>query len=770
MGTRFGLKVGGLAALVASALLVACGGGGGGTGGGVTPVTSTPTPTQTISAPASQATSGPLSTNGSAAFLLGSVSNAGVEAISSASFQPPAISSGTPTGSVTMTAMLPSVPAGIAAPQLHSMALRKGQTVCSSCTMQGLGYFAFSVSANETVTQSPLVTLNLPVAPPTGTAYLVVYANGTWNQTAPGLGQAAVPAAKSMTFLPTSVGSTPFALTANTVYVFAVVDVTSQTLPPTPAPTSPPSGGPTAAPAVGSDPTIPPVRSQYGYSPSDVANAFQFPVQNGFDGNGEVIGVIGDEAPSTSDLTTYVSTFSIPGNPVSHFTVTNIATPAPGSTPDTGGIQEATLDVESIMGLAPGATIKFYSTGRDLSNAAFYNAENKASVDNVDVLSISFGGCEGTPPAPPDATVFGVMVGAGEAITASAGDQGNECYVGPGNVPGVNYPASDPNVVGVGGNESDPSVGSLLNPAVWNDTVYSGQGSSGGGISDIFSLPSYQTGLTTAASQTMRNVPDVSMPGEAVAVFITQGGGWQTFAGTSWSAPQFAAMLAELNEYCGGRPSGGKTTLGEIYSAANYNGVYLDITRGNNQFAGTSPYYAAGPGYDNASGLGLASGMPIAQSRCQSRTWMSVRSGFAAEAQAARERYGEAKDTALAFAGTGRSVDLGERTASSSTRAFVVMRRTSSMASDAQTVASALRAAGFTVQVASNGAFVDARASAALVGAYFRTTIHDFAQGSYGTRYANAGALTVPAAIAPYVSTVMTDNLVARVARPIRMR
>jgi hypothetical protein len=55
---------------------------------------------------------------------------------------------------------------------------------------------------------------------------------------------------------------------------------------------------------------------------------------------------------------------------------------------------------------------------------------------------------------------------------------------------------------------------------------------------------------------------------------------------------------------------------------------------------------------------------------------------------------------------------------------------------------------------------VDAVAPAGYVNRYFRTSLHNVAQGRYGLRYLPATQIVVPAAIAPYVAGVSLDNVV----------
>jgi len=58
----------------------------------------------------------------------------------------------------------------------------------------------------------------------------------------------------------------------------------------------------------------------------------------------------------------------------------------------------------------------------------------------------------------------------------------------------------------------------------------------------------------------------------------------------------------------------------------------------------------------------------------------------------------------------------------------------------------------------------DARATTVQVERLFATSIHTYAQGQYGTRFAPAASITVPADLAPFVSSVVLDNAVTHFA------
>src|SRR5262249_59074243 len=111
----------------------------------------------------------------------------------------------------------------------------------------------------------------------------------------------------------------------------------------------------------------------------------------------------------------------------------------------------------------------------------------------------------------------------GVAVTASSGDSGF----------GVEFPASSPHVVAVGGT----SLRTLANARGWTETAWSGAGS---GCSTVYAKPSWQTD-TGCAMRAVADVSAVADPNTGVAVFGPTGQGKTTaflvFGGTSVAAP-----------------------------------------------------------------------------------------------------------------------------------------------------------------------------------------------------------------------------------------
>ena len=178
---------------------------------------------------------------------------------------------------------------------------------------------------------------------------------------------------------------------------------------------------------------------------------------------------------------------------------------------------------------------------------------------------------------------------------------------------GVEWPASSPNVVSVGGTTLTNSGG------VWLETAWSG---SGGGVSLYEPMPAFQSGWQPFASGGKRTVPDVSYvadPNTGVAVYSAIYGGWIQVGGTSAGAPQWAALVALVNQYHASRLGSGNPGIyasvrgsgSTGYGTPALNPAYLrDVIAGNNG-SGSDPDDFAVPGYDFVTGLGspLAGGL-----------------------------------------------------------------------------------------------------------------------------------------------------------------
>jgi kumamolisin len=318
-----------------------------------------------------------------------------------------------------------------------------------------------------------------------------------------------------------------------------------------------------------------------GSTPVALANSFNFPVQNGDDGNGHTAAIIIDSNVADSDLSSFFSYFPIKRTG----TITREIVSGTGGT--NGDVDETALDTETIGGLAPGANIILYLIGA-LSVADINGAAHKIVTDNTaEVVNMSFGGNEFT-----DRTFLAALKqGNAEGITfvASSGDSGSNGGI-------VSWPAVEPRVLALGGTDISYSGGKYVHNQAWS--------SSGGGVSNIYAIPGYQKGVKGLASTTKRNVPDLAFPARYTDTFVK--GGWVGLQGTSWSSPIYVALQLEINEVKGQRLGWVNSAIYSVFKKEHYATDFYDVTKGSNG------EYSAKTGYDNVTGIGSPIGEALA--------------------------------------------------------------------------------------------------------------------------------------------------------------
>ncbi|MDH2902501.1 MAG: protease pro-enzyme activation domain-containing protein [Actinomycetota bacterium] len=269
-----------------------------------------------------------------------------------------------------------------------------------------------------------------------------------------------------------------------------------------------------------------------------------------------------------------------------------------------GFSNEATMDVEAAGALAPGAALKIYQAPNASSGPVDLFAQI-ANDNTASIVSTSWGDCEIDPSGAVQAeqVIFQQMAAQGQTVIAAAGDNGSsDCTGIVSNAPAVDDPASQPYVTGVGG-LSVTSI-SPLTQTVWN----SNGGAGGGGVSQIWSRPTWQSAPGIAPGATMRMVPDLSVMADPLAGFInyfTSNAnacqGWCSIGGTSIGAPLVSALVATAAQVCNTPRLGFINPT--LYALARSGKGFVDVTTGSNDLFGTGQY-SAGVGYDMASGLG----------------------------------------------------------------------------------------------------------------------------------------------------------------------
>lgn len=260
-----------------------------------------------------------------------------------------------------------------------------------------------------------------------------------------------------------------------------------------------------------------------------------------------------------------------------------------------------------------------------------------------------------------------IVSAAGDSGSSDCYDPTSPTTIGQTQGLGVDFPSSSQYVTGVGGTEflaadvtassssttyfsangsSDVFVSALryIPEQAWNDSsaasISSGLSAGGGGVSMFTSAPSWQTGVPgIPAGASFRLLPDVALdasPNNAPYAYCSSDtSAWASgqqgsctsalrdsstqdltvAGGTSFAAPIFSAMVALLNQARGYTWQGvvNPTLYSLASSPVTYASAFHDITTGSNEctigatYCGTGTdvtNYAAGVGYDQATGLG----------------------------------------------------------------------------------------------------------------------------------------------------------------------
>jgi kumamolisin len=330
------------------------------------------------------------------------------------------------------------------------------------------------------------------------------------------------------------------------------------------------------------------------YTPVQVAQAYGFPASA--TGAGQTIGIIelGGGYRQT-DLTAYFKTLLL----VPPATVA-VSVDGGKNSPSTasGADGEVMLDIEVSAAVAPGAKVAVYFAPNtdqgfiDAVTTAVHDTTNKPSV-----ISISWGGPESSWTQQSLAALDAACQSAaalGITITVAAGDDGSSDG-GTGN--NVDFPASSPHVLSCGGTTLEASGVNIVSETVWNETA-NNEGATGGGVSAVFALPTWQTKSNVPAPSTStggRGVPDVAGDADPTTGYsIRVDGQTMVIGGTSAVAPLWAGLIAVANQQLG-------TTVGFVQPAiyaTKAASAFNDITKGNNGA------FSAGPGWDACTGLG----------------------------------------------------------------------------------------------------------------------------------------------------------------------
>src|SRR6266404_3520841 len=406
-----------------------------------------------------------------------------------------------------------------------------------------------------------------------------------------------------------------------------------------------------------------------GHTPTQVKGAYGI---SGFTGTGQTVAIIDAYASPTilADANQWSTNRGIPQfGTAGGGTFTQVVSPGTYNVKDnkrqgpTGWYSEETLDVESVHGMAPNAHVVFVSSPNNYQDI---DAAMNHVVDQhlAQIVSNSYGFLgENLPPGyiiPFEHTLIqGAIEGIG--IYFSSGDFGDETSVL--GVASTDWPASSPWVTAVGGTSLGVSpTNTRVVETGWGVSNYTCKPStlvctrtgwtsgSGGGVSCLFSRPSYQNGTVTitAGSGTQcngfagRGVPDIAALADAQTGYLV--GQTQTFpqtcnpavtkydeyrlGGTSLSCPIIAGIMALSDQKAGAAHgfanpffyanpgkftdiTSVKTAVARrnfVNSVDDCDGI-SDRLRTFDDYSG-SPTQHTNAGWDNVTGLGVPAGIP----------------------------------------------------------------------------------------------------------------------------------------------------------------
>jgi len=344
-----------------------------------------------------------------------------------------------------------------------------------------------------------------------------------------------------------------------------------------------------------------------GYTPPQLGQAYAFPT--GTDGTGQSVALVElGGGYAQSDLDAY-------------FTGLGLGTPGVSAVGVDGGVNgagkdphgadgEVLLDIEVAGALAPKATLVVYfapNTDRGFLDAV---ATAVHATPTPTAVSISWGQSEDAWTAQARTALDQAFIDAaalGVSVCVASGDNGSSDGATDGAVH-VDFPASSPHALACGGTTVQlDAANTPVSETVWNDGA--GRGATGGGVSDTFPLPSWQTSVgvpNRAGGGTGRGVPDVAGDADpATGYQVLVDGRRLVIGGTSAVAPLWAALVCRLSQGLGRR-------LGLLHPALYAHagtGVtpagFRDVTTGSNGA------YTAGPGRDPCTGLGAPDGQAL---------------------------------------------------------------------------------------------------------------------------------------------------------------
>ncbi len=383
------------------------------------------------------------------------------------------------------------------------------------------------------------------------------------------------------------------------------------------------------------------------------------PILGAYTGKGATIAVIGTASFDRSDVDDFRYRFNLPAYTPQQF---QIVYNGPNAGGDLGDPIESLFDATWAGAIARDASVIFVDSPQTAATPGAMLSEQYIVDNNLaDIITESYGMCETQASANGlIATLLGIREQAaaqGMTWVVAAGDAGpygcdnfhGLLYVTSPPQPSVSAYASSPYTVAVGGTEFIGDVGnsgqywtaqntaaasalSYIPEGAWNQSCAYGAACftsivAGGGGPSMQAKPSWQAGVPGIPDDASRDLPDLSLSAASHDDYAfcmngscaPNGTGkfqWREFWGTSAAAPSFASILALVREKVGGRLGSVNPMLYALARSQDYSAcasigppapscIFNDIVSGSTAIPGSdTTFYASGPGYDMATGLG----------------------------------------------------------------------------------------------------------------------------------------------------------------------
>ena len=383
-------------------------------------------------------------------------------------------------------------------------------------------------------------------------------------------------------------------------------------------------------------------------------------IASSINGTGITVAVMGQTDISLSDVTAFrtASGLCTVVSSTCPFPLPTVMLYRPDPGTSTSDLPEAMLDVEWSGATAPNAKI-LYVNSNDVIDGSLVSAVNN---NLAPIISISYGDCEVNFGATFLTQLNQVLQQAnaqGQTVVGPAGDSGAtdcdfETYPAVDGL-AVDFPGSSPFATSAGGSMFNEGSGTYWNSnssssvnnagsalsyipeAAWNESsATNGLGAGGGGFSLYFTKPYWQVG-STVPQDFSRDVPDIALnaasnhdgtlycvAGSCVngTFRASDGQSLSVVGGTSVATPEFAGVLALVEQKIGSKIGNAGPHLYALANSSFYTSVFNDITTGNNTSpctagtincpAGGVLGYSATVGYDLATGWGSINAQNLA--------------------------------------------------------------------------------------------------------------------------------------------------------------